>query len=439
VSARTISLGLGSVLVWVRCLGSVPGLGLGSRGLESRSVCVLLSADCSVAAQPGPADGFDLSRRVPAELSADFLERIAMNPMPFSELSRLVKALQATLPAQIFGAGALSLLLAFAGCSESGSSDPEQGGGKGGMQNSGGTEGGGSGGGSAGTSAVGGAGGSSGAAGSGMGGRPSPQGGVGGTAEGSGGQGGNPPASDCDQKVCEDFEAMDKGPVPRGEWTTIIGGDEPEGVSLVVDDTRANSGTKSVKISVPGVDGAIAWLSRKDQEILGAEGGFYARMMFYLPETPTGGNALHFAFMQLSGFHRFGGNQGLLLHSIGGNPGRMRNLLLWPYNPLQMKLMDCFNDSGTQMPTGRWACLEWHVDAENDSIDVWLDGEQQAGNTWQTRPDGGRCVDDQLEGKWEVPKVQLLRFGWQHYHQINATTVWMDDLAMDNERIGCPQ
>jgi len=264
-------------------------------------------------------------------------------------------------------------------------------------------------------------------------------GGTGGTG-GTNATGGTGGTSSCPQAVCEDFESLALGAYPNDNpnsaWTTELSGKNTDGLRLEIDDSRASSGTKAAKITVPPGEIVTAMLERRDSALFATEGGFYARMMMYLDGVPSGDRRLHYALMQLSGFHARGEKQGQLRHSIGGQPDRMRNLMLWPYE--RGRLMDCAKDSDTQIPSKRWACLEWHVDPQANSIEIWLDGTKQVDNSWIGAPEGGKCLRDQLNGVWEVPSVQIMRFGWQHYHHINGMTLWLDDLALDKQRIGCP-
>ncbi len=264
-----------------------------------------------------------------------------------------------------------------------------------------------------------------------------PVAGAGGSA-GAGGApvavGGNQGTTSCKTNVvCDDFETYAPGAFKAAQWSPNI-----RGATMVVDESRARSGKRSIKITVPqggDSESGHALLSSSDRTVLSTGKSAYARMMVYLDAIPSG-QGLHWAFMRANGFHMQDGKSAILSHSIGGQPGRLRNLMLWPTSA---GLQDCFNDSNTQIPTKSWTCVEWHLNPESQTMEVWFNGQKQAGNSWTTKPSGGRCSSDQTGGKWVIPKISVMHFGWVHFHAINGATMWIDDIALDTKRIGCPQ
>lgn len=86
--------------------------------------------------------------------------------------------------------------------------------------------------------------------------------------------------------------------------------------------------------------------------------------------------------------------------------------------------------SATQVPRGRWACWEWHLDGANDAARFWLDGERLSDLqiTPATRP-----------GPWTAPEYARLDLGFGHGHDEPADRfeVWIDDVVVSSARIGC--
>jgi hypothetical protein len=76
-----------------------------------------------------------------------------------------------------------------------------------------------------------------------------------------------------------------------------------------------------------------------------------------------------------------------------------------------------------------WHCAEYHIVAANQSYAFYLDGEQQI-----AFEDGaGNTADSDIPDSFEE-----LRVGWINYQEAPpGFTVWMDDIAFDDERIGC--
>lgn len=233
--------------------------------------------------------------------------------------------------------------------------------------------------------------------------------------------------------VCDDFESYATGKFTSRNGWTLPANSAP----VVIDETRARSGKKSIKITVPASGeggGQSALLSRSDRSVLSTGKSVYARMMVYLENIPSGAG-LHWAFLRASGFHAQDGKMGLITHSLGGQPGRLRNLMLWPTSA---GLQDCFNDSSTQIASKKWTCVEWHLDPEGQAMEVWFDGQKQSDNSWMARPQRGACAADQTGGKWIIPKLSVMNFGWIHYHTFSGVTMWLDDIAMDTKKVGCP-
>lgn len=258
-----------------------------------------------------------------------------------------------------------------------------------------------------------------------------PAGGSGGADMPMAGSGGSAPSPGAcqDHPVCDDFETYEPGAFKAGQgWSVSV-----EGASMEVDESRARSGRRSIKITVPAGGGKHALLGTSDRTVLSTGKSAYARMMVFLDAIPSG-QRLHWSFMRASGFHMQDGKAGLMVHSIGGQPARLRNLMLWPTNE---GLMDCANDSFTQIPSQQWTCVEWHLDPETQTMEVWLDGVKQSQNSWTTKPSGGGCILDQTNGDWVIPKISILQFGWMHHHSINGATMWIDDIGLDTKRIGC--
>ena len=83
---------------------------------------------------------------------------------------------------------------------------------------------------------------------------------------------------------------------------------------------------------------------------------------------------------------------------------------------------------------GQWACLEWRMSAANGEIDVWIDGVAKPELSVTKTMHGGTQVD------FVFPAIDRAWFGWWLY-QANPTPstyeVWLDDLALGSDRLGC--
>ena len=53
---------------------------------------------------------------------------------------------------------------------------------------------------------------------------------------------------------------------------------------------------------------------------------------------------------------------------------------------------------------------------------------------------GEGCIGNALNGQWLAPPAfETLYLGWEHYQQtMNPIDLWMDDIVVNTERVGCP-
>src|SRR5262249_43044206 len=80
---------------------------------------------------------------------------------------------------------------------------------------------------------------------------------------------------------------------------------------------------------------------------------------------------------------------------------------------------------------GQWHCAEWHIDAPTQSYDFYIDGmhvDQIAIANGRGNFAGSEIPDGYSE----------VRIGWNNYQSAPpGFTAWVDDIAMDSQRIGC--
>ena len=96
---------------------------------------------------------------------------------------------------------------------------------------------------------------------------------------------------------------------------------------------------------------------------------------------------------------------------------------------------DCWQHSTVAFPEGSWACMEWHFDGPLNKMEFWLDGTQIPALTVDQMGQG--CIANGLGGKWVMPAFDTLRLGWEHYQTSIPIEMWIDDVALDTQRVGC--
>ena len=220
---------------------------------------------------------------------------------------------------------------------------------------------------------------------------------------------------ECDALLCDGFES---GDIDASVWTVIA-----ERAEVRVDDTRAAHGRYALHVTAEGV--ASNGIIRERATFPVAGNAFYVRAYVWLarPLPITNFNVITaagtIAGTSESASYRMGGQA-----VPWGDPGAPR-VLRANYQPL-----DRPQRSATEVPRGRWACWEWHVDGANDAARFWLDGERlrDLDITRDTRP-----------GPWAAPEYARLDLGFGHGHDDPAERfeVWIDDVVVSTTRIGC--
>lgn len=252
-----------------------------------------------------------------------------------------------------------------------------------------------------GASATGGAGGTGGA-------MTPPQGGSGGGADAGPQPDGPPPNSaGCAGKFCDDFEGFAPGSMPGGMWTIHL-----EKGTLAVDQTRAFSGTRSVKLSHPGAPAAMFMELR--QPVLPLAGNVtYGRLMYYITKNPTTGGYPHFEIVRGTG-PLAGGAQAQL--NMGAESGKV----MINYEP-----GDCSLKSKVAFPEKKWTCFQFRFDLPKGDMHEWVDNIS---------------ADDiaMKPGCAKMPTaVDVLHVGWESYHGEGAE-IWIDDVVVSDQPIPCP-
>jgi hypothetical protein len=235
-------------------------------------------------------------------------------------------------------------------------------------------------------------------------------GGVGGNASG-----GSPAGCDPKWLFCDDFESYASGPAPDGPWSIA---DNYGNWDIGVVDDRSVSGLQSAFFSVETT--GRAFMATHDPFPVSGN-NFFGRYMIYFSELPGQGVGVHWDVVSAlaedgdDGNYRWGGMWGHMMANY--HPG------------------DCYGNAKELIPqAGKWQCIEWQFDGPSRALHVWLDGKHASiENT------GGGCVNGPGDATWDAPDEFLqLQIGWAHYqNQLAGNQVWIDDVVIDDERIGC--
>ena len=248
-----------------------------------------------------------------------------------------------------------------------------------------------------------------------------------------------PPTGSCPPNAlfCDDFEDDLSGAFPAAPWQDDTG----SGASVVVDGLQAFSGNQAVHVNAPPNQayrrGFFSLEQGSSDVFPAASHAMFGRAMMFLDATPNA--AVHWTIIQADGraaagthdaYYRYGGQQ-------QGGAGLMAN-----YETNSGVSTDCYSHSAARMPVQRWACVEWHFDTDRNEMQLWLDGNELTDMHVVDRPTtpGSGCLGNATGGQWLAPpEFTGLRLGWENYQvSSNDRNLWIDDVAIATERVGCP-
>lgn len=302
--------------------------------------------------------------------------------------------------------------------------------------------------GGAGAAAIGGGGASTGGAGNGGGGSA----GTGGSG-GSAGAAGSANGCAAPATICDDFEGYTSGATDLSpQWIayTYSG-------TVRVDTTKPHAGAQSLHLNTQAGMRHYADIIRetRGQELLPKK--HYGRVMLWLAAVPPSSHwNINLSSGPLTGFpdeigkYAEGGMFGKMMSNYAQRARAMKDgaYLLRGGGPEQGDAAadaDCAVAAPAQtIQAGKWLCWEWEFDGTNDEAHLWVDG--QAMTEVDAVHNGTQCQGPGFGGKpmmtayrWESPQVwDKLIIGYEQYQDTPAQEVWIDDVAVGGERIGCP-
>ncbi|MEW9551942.1 hypothetical protein [Nonomuraea sp. NPDC050783] len=233
-----------------------------------------------------------------------------------------------------------------------------------------------------------------------------------------------PDARTCAQAgllFCEDFQAMPVGGASSLRW----GIDTKHGTLTV--ERGGRPGQKVLRVHTEGNGRAFL----KVDDFAAPGNSFYGRVRLRAGAFPTAPDWAHYTLVEATGdgpevVRPLGGQYappphgGAAYWGVGADGGPTGDWTNWR--------------TSAPSVTGRWTCVEWHMDATDNRISLWFDGVAKPELTVSTREHGGDPVD------FVFPRFDTIKLGWQLY-QANPTPagydVWMDDIALSSRRVGC--
>lgn len=222
-------------------------------------------------------------------------------------------------------------------------------------------------------------------------------------------------------KLCEDFESANEGAIPSG-WS--YQNDMMSNRPTVATD-QSHSGARSLRSANQAVGQArIA----KSLSALGATASKHWGRVFYRvkspptlppPPTPQKYPVLHDTLVALSR-PSSGFSEWRVVDTILNSEGKHTFILNVPDD-------SCCGETGYDYTSydGKWHCAEWYIDVAAQEFRFFYDGTDVK---IPAKPTGGQSQT--------LTQVVL---GWVSYQTTAApyNQAWIDDLAIDDSRIGC--
>jgi hypothetical protein len=236
------------------------------------------------------------------------------------------------------------------------------------------------------------------------------------------------PAAQCTASIlCDDFESYSTGSAPKGAW--ILKQNQGK---VTVDEGMAFKGKKSLKMVTEPFNGGDSFR----RAMIALEGKPYfptpvktlfGRARMYLGKVPPG-PGVHYDFFEGHGPRdntttavAYGGMVNKKLLAVYGN---------WSTGD------DCSRSAPTMdVPEDKWVCMEWQFDSAKAEMRLWIDSVLQTEVSISKRGDG--CVGRDNRD-WLFPDFNYVELGWRNWQGWGpGQTIWMDDVALSNTRIGC--
>ncbi len=222
-----------------------------------------------------------------------------------------------------------------------------------------------------------------------------------------------------DVLFCEDFEAST---IDSARWTT-------RGTPPSLDTVRAARGGQSMHFHTSGNGQSRL----ETDDIFPVAGGrYYGRMFVWIDALPTAPDWAHWTLVGASGDAHAGEIR------VGGQWDRTRN---------RFGVGTDGGDTGDwtyldQDPTGAvvpapedaWVCLEWMHDPETDTTAFYWDSVEHPSLATTSAMHGGSTAP------YLLPDFRSVWIGWWLYQSGSTPDhfdVWIDEVVLDDERIGC--
>jgi hypothetical protein len=226
-------------------------------------------------------------------------------------------------------------------------------------------------------------------------------------------------ASRCSSEfsLCEDFEQTS---LNTTRWRV-------QGPAPTIDSTRAARGMRSAHFHTE--DNGLS-LIHATSIFPAANNTYWGRMFVYFDTMPTAPMWAHWTIAAAVG----SGNEAEI--RVGGQWDGMENRfgVGTDHGPTG-DWTNLDEDPGDPVPVDTWVCVEWLHKGDTNETRFYWDGVEHPSLHTTATEHGGTQSEDYL-----MPEFESVFVGWWLY-QAGTTPpefdVWIDEVALDGERIGC--
>lgn len=218
----------------------------------------------------------------------------------------------------------------------------------------------------------------------------------------------------------ENFDRLPLGTVTAGRgWVA----DTSNG-SLTVEPSATGHG-RELRLHTEGNGRAFLVL----HDLAPARNSFWARMRLRVDHFPTAPDWAHWTIAEASC-----SDAPTLVRPLGGQYVPTSRANFWGVGSDLGPTGD-WTDWKTSAPAtaGTWQCVEFHLDAADNRVTVYLDGKEKPELTVSTKQHGGTADD------FVFPRFDTLKLGWQLYQADPTPSSYdlrMDDVAVSGKRVG---
>jgi hypothetical protein len=241
-------------------------------------------------------------------------------------------------------------------------------------------------------------------------------------------------AGGCTSQFCETFEKYQSGDMPDPATWTL------DGSPVVIDSTNPHRGKLALHVPPHNgalcTDGTAKCLAARFIRVTSAfpaalHKQFYGRVFFYIEQQATGA-FYHWGVMEAGAGTSY--SSGLAVR-MGGHIEAGGAEFLRFHMDTHMKQKNPFeyglSDTQAMIKPKTWYCLEWYYDAPGNEARFWLDGTERPSLHYK----GPMAGQPQFTFP---PEFQSVAFGWRVYQtSTKPFEVFVDDIALDAQKIGC--